>query len=157
IVRIPDFSLFTPLSADRLDIVVCLSEPRAKDLFDGPGFLRRLVPSLLTIHHPLEPYVHIFTDRETHAELNRYGEGQIAFDNGRVVLHDPAGAPPAIRAAKEGSISDPFGVVTNPWLRWITDEMRESTAEVVHFVTHGYIRSGQSALALAESPNHNQD
>jgi hypothetical protein len=156
IVRIPGLSLLTPLSVDRIDIVVCMSEPRAKDPFDGSGLLRRLVSSLQAIH-PLEPYVHIFTDRETHAELSRPGEGQLGSQKSRVILHDPAGVPPVIRSAGEGSLSDPSGAVTNPWLLWIIDEMRESTAEAVHFVTHGYLRNGQSALALAESPRHNDD
>jgi hypothetical protein len=151
VLRIPNFSLFTPLDVDRIDIVVCLSEPGAKSPFNGVDFLRRFIPSLLA-PLPLETCVHVFTDAETYSQMDRLPQGELGSHIGRVVLHDPARAPTKTGMAGEGSIGDSAGCVSNPWLLWIIEEMRESTAEVVHFITHGYVQSGQSALALAESP-----
>ena len=47
--------------------------------------------------------------------------------------------------------------VSDPWLRSILDEMRGTTVEAVHFVTHGYVTGDQPAIAVAESPTRNDD
>jgi len=156
IVRIPNFTLFTPLSVDRIDIAVCLSEPEAKSRFDGAGFMRRFAPTLLDRHQG-ELHVHVFSDAETYANLMEIPQAELGSGVGRLHLHDPARAPNAIRSASKGSISDPTGAINSPWLLWMIDELRELTIDVVHFVTHGYLRSGQSALAVAESPMRNED
>ncbi len=153
IIRTPNFTLFTPLDVERIDVVVCLSEPQAKEPFDGVGFLRRFIPSLLT--PPLELSVHVFTDAWSHAQLSQSGE--LGEYGGRVVMHDPERAAGSAGASVERAIDDSTGGVSNPWLLWMIDEMQESTAEIVHFITHGYAHSGQSALALAESPTRNDD
>jgi hypothetical protein len=151
IVRNPSFLLFSPLEGERVDIVLCLSEPVAKSPFDGPGFLRRAIAKLLA-YASVEIFVHVFTDTNTYEQLCRDEHGP------RVVLHDPRNAPSAHPAGGGDKPTDQRDGVTNPWLLWIIDEMRESTAEIVHFVAHGYLASGgQSALALAESPIRNDD
>ena len=154
IVRIPNFSLSPAAPAGPIDIAVCLSEPSAKMRFDGPQFLRTFIPDLLQGGYPAR--VHIFTDAGTHRAIAADpGLGQFT-GGGTLKLYDPAGAPPAARTAG-GSMSDSGTAVTNPWLLWMLQELTGVTVDVVHFITHGYARGGQSALALAESPTTNED
>ena len=153
IVRIPNFLLNSPLTVDVVDMVICLSEPKAKDPFAGAEFLRKLVPALLGLSRT-ELRLHIFTDAKTHSRLQT-DPSLGAFDK-RVLLHDPAYLKEEGQEEKR-SAADATRSVRNPWLRWIVDEMREATADVAHFVTHGYLQKGQSALALAASPLENKD
>ena len=156
IVRIPNFSLFAPIDVERIDIAVCLSEPEAKEPFGSVRFLQRLAGSLrMASSHPI--LVHIFTDAATYSDLRRSLPEYLGSPGGDVMLHDPASAPKGPITVGEASVIDPAGDVTNPWLLWMIDEMREYTADIVHFVTHGYLNNGQSALALAESPTHRDD
>lgn len=155
VVRVPNFTLFTPLSVDRIDIVLCVSEPAAKGRLDGIGTLRQLVPSLA--ESPFDVRVHVFTDADMHAALVAAGSNtEWGRATDRVVLHDPARAP-AVAGADDLSSRDAGGALGNPWLLWIADEMRDTTAEVVHFVTDGYVGGGQSAIALPESPTSKMD
>jgi hypothetical protein len=154
IMRIPNFALSPAIPADSIDIAVCLSEPAASILFDGLEFLRGFIPALLDTY---PARMHIFTDADTYGEMiTDHSLGRFTGAAARLVLHDPAGAPPAARTATE-SRSDSGTAVTNPWLLWMLQELADVTVDVVHFVTHGYTRGGQSALALAESPVANED
>lgn len=153
IVRVPNFALSPAAPTDSIDIAVCLSEPLASISFDGLQFLRTFIPALLDTY---PARMHIFTDAYTHQEMTGDHSLERFTVAGSLVLHDPAGAPPSARIAA-GSIGDSGTAVTNPWLLWMLQELTGVTVDVVHFVTHGYTRGGQSALALAESPTRNED
>jgi len=153
IVRIPNFALSPAAPADSIDIAVCLSEPLSKFAFGGPYFLSAFIPALLDAY---PARMHVFTDLYTHQQMTADPSLGPFTGAGRLVLYDPVGAPPATRIAA-GSTRDSGPAVTNPWLLWMLQELSGVTVDVVHFVAHGYTRGGQSALALAESPNRNED
>lgn len=147
IVRIPNFSLLAHPSADPIDFVICLAEPEMNDRFDGGAYVSRLVRSLLAVR-PSPPRIHVFTDAHTYPTL--LTDPELWSHGTRVVLHAPPCAHGSPR--KNGnSPPDAARYLRTPGLIWIVDEMREATADIVHFVSHAEVWSGQSSLAFAGS------
>lgn len=160
LLRVPHFALFPPLDTQDIDIALCVSQPRAKEWFDPAsvdalGVVAGVATSL--VHSiPLPLTVHVFADAQTFEALHGHNlEGTV--DQGTIVLHDPAGAPPADTRAGRGTIEDSAAVAWNPWLQWIAQEMKGRTLEAVHFIAHSYLAQNQAALAVAESPTVNED
>jgi hypothetical protein len=150
VLRVPDFA-FSPKRGDSpIDIVLCLSEPSAKPEFDAGSLLEFfLSPHSLTAERAAT--IHIFSDLPTYHELAQ----SLSVPN--VVLHDPLTAPERSDSPPPVPWAGGGEQVTDPWLRWILDEMQGTTVEVVHFVTHGYVTGDQPAIAVAESPTRNDD
>lgn len=155
IVRVPNFTLPTPRPAGPVTIAVCASEARAKASFNAVSFLAGLVPALLDVGRPA--VIHLFTDVEKYPEIAQIeGFRRLAGDE-RLIVHDPARAPSPVLPQQDAALEDSGTAVSNPWLQWMLQELRGTTADIVHFATHGYTYGGQSALAVAESPRVNRD
>jgi hypothetical protein len=150
ILRLPPQAVMPDVPAHSFDAVVCFSSPSAQELLP-----ERLVEEFIAqIPTDLARYAtfHLFADAAVqpllHAVRDRFGR------DFRIFIYDPAKAPQAKRAVDPARAPD---VIENPWLVWIRDAMRGQTADVVHFLCHGYVRRGHGAVALAESPLRNVD
>jgi hypothetical protein len=74
-----------------------------------------------------------------------------------VVIYDPSTAVQYGDAQRVTSVTDDHSDLHNPWLLWMRDKLSETGIDAVQFVSHGFVSRGHGALALAESPLHNQD
>jgi hypothetical protein len=136
VLRIPDFALVPERGDGPINIVLCISEPSDEPQAAASLLLDRLLGTR-SLTASLEPTVHVFADLPTFYLLS--GQWQNAP---RVVLHDPR------EAVSPTSADGPPGKdrgrpVTDPWLAWLMNEMRDTTVEAAHFLTHGYVSGGQ--------------
>lgn len=136
-------------------IAICLSMPVAHVGFDVTGMVEQVLGAVDGLG--ISPELHVFTDAETAALLRShlsYGLRQRVRDRVSVV-HDPAEAASASRAASASGVS----AVTDddrPWLGWIEQQM-EGHFDVLHLIGHGQLTNGEGAFAVAESPTSNRD
>jgi hypothetical protein len=153
-VRVPHFALFPQLQAAELDVAVCVSQPRAKDAFDGAQ-AGLLIAETLFEASGNAANIHIFGNAETYAALKAQDVDGAA--DGRVHLYDPAEGPPVQVAPASTAIQDSTSMAWNPWLHWMAHVLRGRSLEIVHFVAHTYLAQAQSALAVSEAPTVNED
>lgn len=156
VLRLTDVGPLTP--APRLqpkNVVLCSSAPLAKSMlaFDAREFLLEY-SKLASESGSQPPTVHVFTDAEVYDQLKSDFQA-----NTSIRMHDPTTAARYDVPEPDSQIAESVGSVQNPWLRWISDELRHDNlqADVVHFINHGYYTGRAGAMAFAESPLHNQD
>jgi hypothetical protein len=133
--------------SDSFDAVVCFSSPMSRELLPEQlvqMFVAQIPPDLARVVR-----FHLFADAALQGLLNlvqeRFGE------EFRIHIYNPMDAPAYTRAGADRA----YDVIENPWLIWMRESLRGLSADVVHFLCHGYVRRGHGALALAESPVRN--
>ncbi len=159
ILRLPYFAIkpFSPTSSS-LDIVLCASTPVAKESIPVEILLDTLTRRLLETVQRESVIIHVFADAFVYSNLQSILRDRLVPTNSRVVqLYDPANAPTYTSVRSFGSIHETPGYLESPWLLWIIDALQGRSADMIHFVCHGYLSSDLGALAFAESPAHNKD
>jgi hypothetical protein len=148
ILRLPNFRVRSAATGPSLRIAICASEPRAKMSFGAVDVLPMLADCwAAATGRPV--FVHVFTDLASFPAVRTALAGRDG-----IVVADPTGAgglpePPRSRGST--------GEITNPWLRWIRDELSGTALDVMHFVGHGYFGGDRGSLALAADPARNTD
>lgn len=149
-------------SREALDVVVCFSLPKAKDLLTASSsrFMtaERIIEYFFTnIPQNLAPYTtfHVFTDQAVYPLLTAVRDRNPGF---RILAYDPAGAqrysvpdadPSLANVAREQ--------LENPWLLWMRDSLGPTSIDLAHFICHGYLGKEDGLLALSRSPLLNDD
>lgn len=155
ILRLPDFIVPPPREVPTyLDVALCCSMPAAKESFNAPMHMLRIVDRLREAAPRSRVTVHVFTEAMFYGQLKSEWSNRGLLGAG-VVLHEPNAAysipDPSSR------IIDPGGWLASPWLLWIRDALQGRSIDVVHFLCHGYLANERGALALSESPTVNED
>jgi hypothetical protein len=148
VLRLPQQALMPETPEDSFDAVVCFSSPMSQELLPD-----QLVQQFVELIPPdLARYVtfHLFADAAVQPLL--YAVGSRFGDEFRINIYDPEKAPQTARSRTAEPMSD---AIENPWLLWMRDSLRGQSADVVHFLCHGYVRRGHGGLLLAESPVRN--
>lgn len=152
ILRLPYFDL-KPFSASSssLDIVLCASSPEMKAAIPVEALLEKLIRRILDAKLRERVIIHVFTDSDIFHNLQHTLHDQITTGDGSgVQLYDPeTSIDTATRYS--GSTYD-IPSLENPWLLWIVDALRGRSADVVHFLCHGYLGTDQGTLAFQSSP-----
>jgi hypothetical protein len=155
ILRLPDFIVPPPRESPRsLDVLLCASAPRAKELFPAVGYLgtmaRRIVDQV-----PRLVRLHCFTDGDLLNPLRAEFQRLNLLD--RATLYDPHEAEGYRIPPPSSDIVDQPGRLRNPWLLWMRDALHGKSVDVVHILCHGYFSNDRGALAVSESPMTNAD
>jgi hypothetical protein len=150
VLRLPAQSIMPEAPSGSFDAVVCFSSPRSEELLPErlvEAFVEQIPPDLAQF-----ATFHLFADSAVQPLLrcvrDHFGE------EFRIMIYDPADAPDITRPVGSDRTSE---AVENPWLLWMRESLRGQTADVVHFLCHGYVRRGHGGIALAESPIRNID
>ncbi len=159
ILRLPHVAIAPAVTVDVLDIVLCGSAPAAKGSYPVDQLLhsitRRLVEEASRWNKTI---IHIFVDERVHGALKSLlGDLAAPAKWGQVRLYNPEDAVAYGSIGRSTTIAEQPGRLENPWLRWIADALAGRSADVVHFLGHGYLTLDQGAIALAESPVVNTD
>ena len=159
IVRLPDFIVLPPRETPgTLDVVLCGSSPVAKGLIGLGDYLVRFAERIRDAVLPRCATIHVFTDQRVHDELKARGlPGEVKGQEAYFRLYDPTRARALPAPGADPDAVEAEDRLDNPWLRWILLEMSGRTADVVHFISHGYLSLERPALAMAESPTRNFD
>lgn len=147
IFRLPNHFLRPQTASDSLEVALCGSAPLAKSAFDTVWELERL--AALWAGLP-QVRVHIFTDS------NSYEPERMTSVGPAVVVHDPVEASEYAAPRRTSRVTESTEI-SNPWMLWIRDSLRNEALDVLHFVTHGYISGDRGAIALASTPMSNID
>lgn len=145
VLRLPYFTLRPRSAVDTLDVVLCATSPTAESRFPADSIVRLArriadaVPRLVTLH--------LFTDSAAYPEVR----GPAADLPARIIVHDPADAERYAPPRRGTELDDSYDV-TNPWLLWIRDALSGRSADVLHFLCHGYLFGDRGALVFASSP-----
>ena len=156
ILRVPYSRTTATPPQTSIDMVVCFSFPLSKQHGHGVdpdlviyNFIRQFPRDLTT---PMT--LHLFVDAQKQIALRDLSR---EFSNlYRVRIYQSGGAdhydvPPR-------SDEDSFtSTLKNPWLLWIRDSLAGITADIVHFVCHGYLGRDQGNLAFSQSSATNED
>jgi hypothetical protein len=151
VLRLPYTTVRPIASVESLDAVLCLSLPVG---IEAEGYSPQIVidsfagqiPQNLAAHTT----IHIFSDSVTLELVNPY---VAAFsDRYRVKVYDPAEAAALCPVVVDRQHDMQMLDLENPWLLWMRDAMGDKSADIVHFVCHGYLSRDHGALALAPSP-----
>jgi len=143
-------------SSETRDVAVCFSFPRAKEFlaassrqYQAPErtiryFFDRIPPNLA-------PYstFHVFADREMYPVLTSVRDQNptfriVVYDAGNAANYHAPDADPELSAAS-------FEAVDSPWLVWIRDALGETSVDLVHFISHGYLGKEEGFLAVSHS------
>lgn len=148
VLRLPNLDIQPVTPRESLDTVICISLPAARRRISNEAIIDRLVrqiPPDLAQHTNF----HLFADQAAQPGLRRLCD---AFGSEyRITLYDPATAPSYAEAYTrnpESSASE----LENPWLIWMLNALRGRSADVVHFLCHGYLGRDKGKLALAQAP-----
>lgn len=148
VVRVPNFALHPARDTDQIDVVLCVTQPAGKEPFDAAALATAFVEAFR--RHVLSPTtLHVFVDAGTYPLVRDRWPGDDP-ETGRVLVHDPASAPPP---APGGPRYENPAYRSNPWFHWMAHELADRTVEVVHVIAHGYLSGNQPAIVLAEGPN----
>ncbi len=154
ILRVPNFARNTyRRNADEDPIGICAGSPRAKGAPSWMGHLLELLATLET-DRPVVLYLDNNEGsylRENPEELHK------RFPERKVHI---AADPPRPEAPARRTFISQSDEVSNPWLRWILDDLRSKgagRAHAVHFLCSGYSQGTDGALALPESPGFDRD
>lgn len=143
LVRIPNF-LNAPFKPTRQPtIVICASAPIGDGVYAAPAFISAVVRAILSAANGAHatPDIHVFVDQEVATPA----EAVLASLSPQVHVHHYA----------------PFEAQSNPrngrdiWMDWIVTTLNGQSAEIVHFISPGYLGADYGAIVLAESPIHN--
>ncbi len=145
VLRLPYFALRPRSAVETLDVVLCATSPTVRSQFPGDDILR-LAGTIANLV-PREVTLHLFTDSVAYPDVRRRAAGLPA----RIFVHDPADARRYQPPGREAELDDSYDV-TNPWLLWIQDALGGRSADVVHFLCHGYLFGDRGALVFASSP-----
>jgi hypothetical protein len=148
VLRLPAQSIMPQTPSNSLDAVICFSSPMAKELLPEQlvqMFIEQIPPDLARV-----VTFHLFADAAVQPLLQSI-RSRFSDEFG-IKIYDPGQALEMRRSPTRENISDS---IENPWLLWMRDSLRGQTADVVHFLCHGYVRRGHGGLALAESPVRN--
>jgi hypothetical protein len=167
ILRLPYFATQPAPPDDALDIVLCASSPQAKEPVPVQALLATMTARIRAAlpNRPLT--IHVFSDAPDSPSLfagepdwveeplyrtRVYGPGPI-----QTRVYGPASITATETPPRSATVDEEVGRVDSPWLRWIVDTFGTRSADIVHFLCHGYLSSEQGAIALAESPLRNSD
>lgn len=142
VLRLPPLALVPDTPSDGLDCVICFSSPPAE------GYLpERLVHEFIQqIPQDLAQQVtfHVFAEAPLQALVhNACKRFESRF---RIIIYDPLNAPDHLKQLRPGDNLE------NPWLRWMRSSLGSTSADVVHFLCHGFVRGGRGALSVADCP-----
>jgi hypothetical protein len=153
ILRIPNF-VVPPrfLDGDLLRLAICASSPRAKTPFEVAPYVADLVRNVQNCG-VARTEIQIFADRRAYEGLAAMLHHTAPHT---IDLHD-ADAAGQFGVGDTGSPLDDCPDVRSPWLRWMLSELSDAPIDAVHFACPGYFSDSRGALALARSPNVNDD
>jgi hypothetical protein len=159
ILRLPYFSLKPFSSATScLDIVVCASMPAAKSPFPVEEIVDNLTRRIQEVVRRDMMIIHVFSDAAVYPNLQYLLKGRFApRDGSGIRLYNPERARRYSIPEPSSNIQETPEDLGSPWLQWIVDSLGHRSADVVHFICHGYLNSQQGALAFAESPVVDED
>jgi hypothetical protein len=145
VLRLPYFALRPRSAVETLDVVLCASSPTVRSQFPADDLVR--LAGAIADLVPREVTLHLFTDSVAYPDVRHRAADLPA----RVFVYDPADARRYEPAGPEAELDDSHDV-TNPWLLWIRDALGGRSADVVHFLCHGYLFGDRGALVFASSP-----
>lgn len=133
-------------------MAICASQP----IGDGPYPLDTFVAALLhslaiaAVRAGVVPKIYVFADLQWIPALDHltaeFADSPLTVE----IVPPPPGDADApttdSSAAASGSI----------WLKWITDVLAGQTMDIVHFITPGWYSENHGAIALAQTPRHNE-
>jgi hypothetical protein len=156
LLRVPNFLADPIFLRERLRAALVVSSPAAKTPFPVEAYTRAVVECVQQAV-PQGSELHVFADR---AAFNGLKSLATAPPGHSVVVHDPQEA----EGYGEGGTlfttpppNSPEARLESPWLRWIRGALGGQALDLVHFVSPGFFRRDQGALALARSPGSNED
>lgn len=152
LLRIPNFVADPVFLGGRLRAAIVVSSPRAKTPFSVEQYARDLI-SLAQQAVPQGTELHVFADQEAYNGLQALS----APPGHAVVVHDPQEADGQAEASAKLAPHGLEARIDSPWLQWIRRAAGGAALDLVHFVSPGFFRRDQGALALARSPVDNQD
>jgi len=150
--RLPYFDVQPVASRESVDIILCFSFPIAKQAEDPNEIVRRFLnvfPKRLATRTSL----HVFADKTIQPMLTNF---HARYPKYEVKVYDPEQALDYALLARSND-PDATEEITNPWLLWMRDALRDRSIDVAHFVCHGYFGRDHGGLAFAESPVVNDD
>lgn len=154
LLRLPYADVQPVVSRESLDVILCGSFPLAKQNWSPEMVIERFVGQMPT-SLPLQTTFHVFADAAVQSVLRAYRD---RFSSTyQIELYDPEKAADYAVPAQSNDPDAPGDRLENPWLLWMRDSLAGRSADVVHFVCHGFLGRGQGALALAQSPVRNDD
>lgn len=145
VLRLPYFALRPRSAVETLDVVLCATSPTSRSPFPADYMLR--LASTIADMVPRDVTLHLFTDSEAYPKVR----ARAADLPARTFVHDPYDARRYAPPRREADLDDSYDV-TNPWLLWIRDALGGRSADVLHFLCHGYLFGDRGALVFASSP-----
>jgi hypothetical protein len=137
ILRLPHHRLCPRVPTSDIDTVLCFSSPAYE-----PDLQRRLDLFIEQIPVDLAKATnfHLFANRTVYPKLL---ELKTKYDSHfSITVYQP-----------RDDVSHTMSGTQNPWLCWMRSALGERSADVVHFLCHGYRVREEGALAFASSPN----
>ena len=156
LLRLPEFLVGAPKRKRQLRCVLCASMPRAKSEFEIPAILERTIDRLLTAL-PDKFVFDVFTDAELFSEVRNRFERRGWLNGGPVTQHDPERTANLEIPEATRKVSEESGRLESPWLVWIRQVLRGKSADIVHFLGHGFYSEQAAAVSFSESPLVNAD
>ena len=154
VLRLPYFATEPAPPDDALDIVLCASSPLAKEPFPIQGLLE-IVTARIRAALPDRPLtIHVFCDAPAYYSLfagepdwveeplfrtRVYGPGPV-----QTRVYGPASIAATEAAPRSATVDEEVGRIDSPWLRWIVDTLGTRSADIVHFLCHGYLSAEQA-------------
>lgn len=143
-VRIPNFLTAPFAPANRPTIVICASAPIGDGPYACSAFISAVMAAIRAAAHTTlaSPVVHVFVDQEVASEASaRLGPLQ---SDVRVHQFDASTDWSDVRSGRD------------MWMDWIVGKLNGEPAEIVHFISPGYLGADYGAIVLAESPVRNE-
>lgn len=138
ILRLPHQRICPRMPTSDIDIVICISAQVDEPDLHGrmEQFIEQVPPDLAAATD-----FHLFAGTAMYPAmlgLKRKFESHIS-----IAVYPPP-----------DSVGSSFVEASNSWLSWIRTSLGNRSADVVHFLCHGYQISGEGALAFSPSPAH---
>jgi len=141
ILRVPNFLADPVFAQNTVRIALVVSAPRAKSSFSVYEHAEAIVNAAQQAL-PNRTEIHIYADLDAYESLKHLGDAI-----GNLIVHSPT----------SGLDNEHASQLNSPWLNWIANANQGTAIDLVHFVCPGYFRGSQGALALAQSPESNED
>jgi hypothetical protein len=145
VLRLPNLTTQPVAQSQSLDVVICLSLPETRRRKAHDDIINRLMTGIPQDLAPNTNF-HLFADQRSEQVLRAFCDNSC-----QITLYDPKDAP----IYGEAFIPQPessAGTVENPWLVWVLSALKGRSADVVHFLCHGYLGCDKGKLALAQAP-----
>lgn len=143
-VRIPNFLNAPFAPATRPTIVICASAPVGDGPYACQAFISAVIAAILAAAQTTQasPVVHVFVDQEI-VETTIAGLGP-PQPNVRVHRFEPPTDRSDLRSGRD------------MWMDWIVGKLNGEPADIIHFISPGYLGTDYGAIVLAESPVRNE-